>query len=55
VIEGLHGWAQFYTRNDKIYDAVIRFGNATDTYDRQGTPTSPVTEPIITREHWNRC
>jgi tRNA pseudouridine55 synthase len=50
VIEGATRLAQFYTRNDKIYDAVIRFGNATDTYDRQGTPTSPVTEPIITRE-----
>jgi len=50
VIEGATRLAQFYTRNDKTYDAVIRFGNATDTYDRQGTPTSPVTEPSITRE-----
>lgn len=31
--------AQFYTRSDKIYDGVVRFGWATDTYDRAGTPT----------------
>jgi tRNA pseudouridine55 synthase len=37
--------AQFYTRSDKIYEAVIRFGFATDTYDRSGTPSSPQTEP----------
>jgi tRNA pseudouridine55 synthase len=37
--------AQFYTRSDKIYEAVIRFGFATDTYDRSGAPTSPQTEP----------
>ena len=42
--------AQFYTRNDKTYDAVIRFGYATDTYDRQGTPISPITEPTVARE-----
>jgi tRNA pseudouridine55 synthase len=28
--------AQFYTRSDKIYEALIRFGFATDTYDRAG-------------------
>ena len=39
--------AQFYTRSDKIYEAVIRFGWSTDTYDRAGTPTSPETEPTI--------
>jgi tRNA pseudouridine55 synthase len=42
--------AQFYVRNDKVYDAVIRFGYSTDTYDRDGTPTSPATEPVIRRE-----
>ncbi len=42
--------AQFYTRADKVYDAVIRFGYSTDSYDRDGEPTSPVTEPEITRE-----
>lgn len=33
--------AQFYTRNDKIYEGVIHFGNATDSYDADGAPTSP--------------
>ncbi|HUA87294.1 MAG TPA: tRNA pseudouridine(55) synthase TruB [Bryobacteraceae bacterium] len=33
--------AQFYTRNDKIYEGVIRFGFSTDTYDAAGEPTSP--------------
>lgn len=42
--------AQFYTRADKVYDAVIRFGYSTDTYDRDGQPTSPVSEPEIARE-----
>ena len=39
--------AQFYSRNDKRYDAVIRFGFATDTYDRDGAPEGPVTEPLL--------
>jgi len=42
--------AQFYTRSDKIYEAWIRFGFATDTYDRAGSPTSPVTEPAVRAE-----
>src|SRR5258708_15215380 len=33
--------AQFYTRNDKIYEGVIRFGHSTDSYDADGEPTSP--------------
>src|SRR5580700_9343339 len=32
--------AQFYTRNDKIYEGVIHFGYSTDTYDGDGTPVS---------------
>src|ERR1700735_1689128 len=39
--------AQFYTRSDKIYEALIRFGFSTDTYDRSGQPASPPTEPPI--------
>ncbi|MGH9721975.1 MAG: tRNA pseudouridine(55) synthase TruB [Bryobacteraceae bacterium] len=35
--------AQFFTRNDKVYEAVIRFGFATGTYDRAGTPTTAET------------
>src|SRR5688572_22500905 len=41
--------AQFYVRSSKVYDAVIRFGFSTDTYDRDGSPTSPVVEPRIDR------
>jgi tRNA pseudouridine55 synthase len=41
--------AQFYTRADKTYDAVIRFGYSTDTYDREGTPAGPDTHPEIAR------
>jgi len=39
--------AQFYTRSDKIYEAIVRFGFATDTYDRAGSPTSAQTELLI--------
>jgi tRNA pseudouridine55 synthase len=39
--------AQYYTRGDKVYEALIRFGFATDTYDRSGTPTTPETEPRV--------
>jgi len=41
--------AQFYTRSDKVYEAVVRFGYSTTTYDRAGDPTSEVTEPCIAR------
>ncbi len=33
--------AQFYTRNDKIYEGIIHFGYSTDSYDADGEPTSP--------------
>jgi len=39
--------AQFYTRSDKIYEGVIRFGWSTRTYDRAGEPISEKTEPQI--------
>ena len=48
--------AQFYTRSDKIYEGVVRFGWSTDTYDRAGEPAGdpvPVTldaaelEPLL--------
>lgn len=42
--------AQFYMKGDKTYDALIHFGYSTDTYDREGTPTSPVTESHLDRE-----
>ncbi len=33
--------AQFYTKNDKIYEGVIYFGYATDTYDADGERIGP--------------
>lgn len=39
--------AQFFMQGDKTYDAVVCFGYSTDTYDRDGAPTSPLTEPAI--------
>lgn len=46
--------AQFYTRSDKIYEGIVRFGYATDTYDRGGTPVSPVTQPVLDRDTLER-
>jgi len=41
--------AQFFSTSEKEYDASIRFGWATDTYDRVGTPSSPAIEPAFSR------
>jgi tRNA pseudouridine55 synthase len=46
--------AQFYMRSDKVYDAVIRFGQSTSTYDAEGEPTSPALEPALDREEIER-
>lgn len=40
--------AQFFLRNDKTYEGVIRFGNATTTYDIEGEPVGPVTGVELT-------
>jgi tRNA pseudouridine55 synthase len=42
--------AQFYTRNDKVYQGVIHFGYSTDTYDADGEPTSPAVDIALDRE-----
>lgn len=34
--------AQFYSASEKMYEGTIRFGFATDTYDAEGDPTTPV-------------
>ncbi|MDQ6705672.1 MAG: tRNA pseudouridine(55) synthase TruB, partial [Acidobacteriota bacterium] len=39
--------AQFYKRADKSYEAIVRFGFSTDSYDRAGTATMPETEPVV--------
>jgi len=42
--------AQFYTRNDKVYEGVIHFGYSTDSYDGDGQPTSPEQHIVLDRE-----
>ena len=43
--------AQFYTASEKVYEAVVKFGFATDTYDRAGVPTgAPV--PVTLDQAW---
>src|SRR5882757_2625775 len=41
--------AQFFTRNDKIYEGVIHFGYSTDSYDMDGEPTSPAIPVTLDR------
>jgi tRNA pseudouridine55 synthase len=41
--------AQFYTRNDKIYQGVIHFGYSTTTYDEDGERTSEETSVTLER------
>jgi tRNA pseudouridine55 synthase len=36
--------AQFYISSEKTYEGTVRFGFATDTYDAEGEPTTPVQE-----------
>ncbi|SPE37279.1 tRNA pseudouridine synthase B [Candidatus Sulfopaludibacter sp. SbA3] len=40
--------AQFYTRSGKIYEALVRFGWSTTTYDRAGEATSEKREVALT-------
>lgn len=49
VIERATRLAQFYLRSDKRYEAVIHFGYTTDSYDREGEPTSPAVEVSLDR------
>jgi tRNA pseudouridine55 synthase len=42
--------ARFYTDREKTYEGTIRFGYATDTYDRTGTPLSPAQDVNVTQE-----
>ena len=47
--------ARFWDRCEKEYDAVVRFGFATSTYDRAGKPCGPDTQPDITAEQVEAC
>ena len=42
VLGNLTRLAQFYVHSEKTYEGVIRFGFATDTYDADGEPTTPL-------------
>jgi tRNA pseudouridine55 synthase len=42
--------AQFYTRSAKIYEALVRFGWSTTSYDRAGEPTSEKRDAAFTAE-----
>jgi tRNA pseudouridine55 synthase len=47
LVGGATRLAKFFVRDDKIYEGIIRFGYSTDSYDADGRPTSPVTDPVI--------
>jgi tRNA pseudouridine55 synthase len=47
VIERATRLAQFYTRSDKIYEGLVRFGWATTSYDRAGDPVGEKVEMKI--------
>jgi len=42
--------AQFFTRNDKEYEGIIRFGQATTTYDGEGEPVGDPVDAAFTAE-----
>jgi tRNA pseudouridine55 synthase len=42
--------AQFFNRDRKVYEGRIRFGYATDTYDREGNPISDPVAPAFSRQ-----
>lgn len=42
--------AQFFTRNDKVYEGVIHFGYSTDSYDMDGAATSGETPVTLQRD-----
>lgn len=54
VIERATRLAQFYTRSDKVYEGVVRFGWSTDSYDRAGAATSEKTEVSLDAEEVER-
>ena len=42
--------AQFYVRNDKVYEGVIHFGYSTTSYDADGEATSPEVAVVLERD-----
>lgn len=46
--------AQYFTRNDKLYEGLICYGFATDSYDADGVPTGPDLAPELTFDQVER-
>jgi tRNA pseudouridine55 synthase len=44
VLGKLTRLAQFYSGSEKRYEGEIRFGFATDTYDAEGEPSTPISD-----------
>lgn len=47
--------ARFWEDSEKAYEAVVRFGFATSTYDREGEPTTPAVSLSISAEMIETC
>ena len=47
--------AQFFTKNDKLYEGVIHFGYSTDSYDSDGAPTSAEAPMVLDCEQVERA
>lgn len=47
--------ARFWDKSEKVYDAVVRFGFATTTWDRQGEQAADAAEPLISAEQIEAC
>jgi tRNA pseudouridine55 synthase len=47
--------ARFFERSDKLYEAVVRFGFATDTCDAEGTPLAAEVPVVLVREDLERA
>jgi tRNA pseudouridine55 synthase len=54
VIGGATRLSQFYVRSSKSYEAVVRFGFATNTYDAEGEPSGAEVKPGFTRDDLER-
>jgi tRNA pseudouridine55 synthase len=42
--------AQYFSSAEKSYSGAIRFGFATDTFDAEGEPAGPDSEPLLTQD-----
>src|SRR5437660_5799320 len=50
VVGNMTRLAQFYTRSEKSYQGVIRFGFSTDTYDAEGEAVGPQRDVQVSLE-----